>query len=117
MESSNTSEIRLKIQLDEDKLPQRITWEASETGEGEKECKAFNLSIWDAADRSTLRIDLWTKEMPVNEMTTHFFQTLVSLGETYERATGAKDVVSEMKSLSERLAGKVSEQLKAKNMQ
>ncbi len=106
---SSTSEIRIKVQLDDKKIPQRITWQASETGEPEKECKAFNLSIWDAADRSTLRIDLWTKDMPVNEMTTHFFQTLLSLSEAYERATGAKGVVREMKSFSEKLAEQMRE--------
>lgn len=113
---NNTSEIRINVQLDSDKIPQRITWQASETGEPQKECKAFNLSIWDAADRSTLRIDLWTKDMPVNEMTTHFFQTLLSLSEAYERATGTKDVVGEMKAFSERLANKVGEQMRDKNM-
>jgi len=108
---TTTSEILLKIQLDSNKIPQRLSWQAGETGEGEKECKAFNLSLWDAADKSTLRIDLWTKDMPVNEMTMHFFQTLISLAEAYERATGVKGVAAEMKSFGERLSQKVKEQL------
>ena len=108
---SATSEIRLKIELDEQKIPKKLSWEATDTGEVEKECKAFNLAIWDAVDKSTLRIDLWTKDMPVNEMTAHFFQSLMSLSEVYERATGTKGVTADMKVFGEKLAEKIKGQL------
>ncbi len=114
MKQNIASEIRLKIQLDENKIPQKLSWLASDTGEQEKECKAFNLAIWDAADKSTLRIDLWTKDMPVDEMTKHFFQTLISLSETYERATSVKGIVGEVRTFSESLSKKISAQLASK---
>ncbi|HXH20062.1 MAG TPA: gliding motility protein GldC [Chitinophagales bacterium] len=106
---STTSEIRLKIQLDENKIPQKLSWSASDTQGLEKECKAINLSIWDAADKDTLRVDLWTKDLQVDEMSTHFLQTLISLAETYEKATGIKNIVNETKSFCMSLAKQISE--------
>jgi gliding motility-associated protein GldC len=35
-----------------------------------------------------MRIDLWTKEMPVDEMKIFFHQTLVAMSDTFHRATG-----------------------------
>lgn len=112
MNTENTSEIRLKVQLDEAKLPARITWEAAETGEGEQECKAFMLSIWDDKDKASLRIDLWTKDMRMDDMTRHFIQTLISMAQTYERATQAKHVTAEMKKFCDALTIQINSQFK-----
>ncbi len=112
MRTENTSEIRLKVQLDNNKVPSRITWEASETGEGEQDCKAFMLSIWDEKDKSSLRIDLWTKDMRMDDMTRHFIQTLISMAQTYEKATSAKDVAAEMKKFCDSLTIKINSQFK-----
>ena len=110
MNQNTTSEIHLKIDLDDSKIPKRITWKASDTGEREKECKAFMLSIWDAAEKNTLRIDLWTKDMRIDEMTSHFFQTLVTLAESYERATSVK-IAGDVKQFCQGLSGKIEQQL------
>ena len=112
MGNEHTSEIRLKVQLDGQKLPERITWEASGTGEGEQDSKAFMLSIWDDKDKSSLRIDLWTKDMRMDDMTRHFIQTLISMAQTYEKATGAKDVAAEMKKFCDSLTIKINSQFK-----
>src|SRR5687768_6119173 len=112
MNTENTSEIRLKVQLDEHKIPGRITWEASETGQGEQECKAFMLSIWDDKDKSSLRIDLWTKDMRMDDMTRHFIQTLISMAQSYEKATNAKNVTAEMKKFCDTLTVQIDRQFK-----
>lgn len=112
MNKEHTSEIRLNVQLDAQKLPERITWAASGTGEGEQECKAFMLSIWDEKDKSSLRIDLWTKDMRIDDMTRHFIQTLISMAQTYEKATGAKNVSAEMKKFCDSLTVTINSQFK-----
>jgi gliding motility-associated protein GldC len=43
------------------------------------EAKAIMLSVWDSKEKESMRIDLWTKEMPVDEMKIFFHQTLVCL--------------------------------------
>jgi gliding motility-associated protein GldC len=48
------------------------------------------LSVWDSKSKESMRIDLWTKEMPVDEMKIFFHQTLVAMSDTFHRATGEK---------------------------
>lgn len=112
MKNEQTSEIRLKVKLDAQKLPERITWEASEAGGGEQECKAFMLSLWDEKDKSSLRIDLWTKDMRMDDMTRHFIQTLISMAQTYERATNAKNITAEVKKFCDNLTVQIHTQFK-----
>ena len=66
-----TSEIKLTVHLDENKVPERIDWEA-EDGGVRSSSKAVLLALWDEQERNTLRIDLWTKEMTVEEMKAFF---------------------------------------------
>jgi gliding motility-associated protein GldC len=44
------------------------------------------LSVWDSKSKESS--DLWTKEMPVDEMKIFFHQTLVAMSDTFHRATG-----------------------------
>ena len=55
-----------------------------------------------------LRIDLWTKEMPVDQMKIFLHQILVSLSNTYERATGEEDVAQWMEEMAEEFTQKAT---------
>jgi gliding motility-associated protein GldC len=57
------------------------------------------LSVWDSKSKESLRIDLWTKEMPVDEMKIFFHQTLVTMSDTFYRATGDEKMTDTMKQL------------------
>ena len=92
---SNKSNIRLDIELNEEKIPVDIKWSAS-TKDGEEACKAFMLSIFEKKTKETLKIDLWTKDMQVMEMDRFFFHTLRSMTETYFKATQNKDLARDM---------------------
>ena len=74
------STITIDIELDENNVPETIQWEAPELGK-KSECKAMILSVWDKAEANTMRIDLWTKEMQVEEMTFFVHQTLLTLSD------------------------------------
>jgi len=88
------SEIKFLINLDENNVPESINWEAEENGEvNRKSSKAIMTSIWDSEDKTTMRIDLWTKDMQLDEMKIFFHQSLLSMADTFERATGEKAVV------------------------
>ena len=64
------SEIKIKISLDENKVPEQIHWTAEDAGERDQKSEAVLISLWDAKQQNSLRIDLWTKEMKVDEMKT-----------------------------------------------
>jgi len=91
-----TSNIQLTIQLDENNVPERIDWEAEDNGT-KSTSKAILLSLWDEKEKNTLRIDLWTKEMTVEEMKAFFHQNILTLADTFQRATGEDKMAAQMR--------------------
>ena len=84
--------------MDEHRVPESIEWSASDTGAAEmQKAKAFMLSFWDGADKSALRIDLWTQKMMVDEMADFYYQTMMTMADTFERATKQTELVDDMK--------------------
>jgi gliding motility-associated protein GldC len=102
------SEIKFNIELDENRVPEKIEWSAQDGGINQEETKAFLLSVWDTKTQETLRIDLWTKEMPVDEMKLFFHQTLVAMADTYNRATGDEKMTDTMKDFCDYFAEKLN---------
>ena len=101
------STITIDVQLDPDKVPQLISWKASESSAQEAQiAKAMMISFWDGTDKSALRIDLWTKDMMVDEMADFFYQTMMTMADTYGRATQQKDMVEDMKKFAKEFYNK-----------
>ena len=95
MESST---ITIKVKLDEDKIPHQIEWNAKgTTAHDTQQAKAMMLAFWDGVDKTALRIDLWTKEMMIDEMADFFYQSLITMADTYNRATHHEELTNEMK--------------------
>ncbi len=88
---SQKSTLSFQIELDENKVPVKIHWSSTENSDS-GECDATLISIWDKKNKNTLKIDLWTKEMLLDEMKLFFYQTLISMSETLERATSEKNM-------------------------
>jgi gliding motility-associated protein GldC len=84
--AAHTSEISLLVELDENRVPEKINWTAPDSGVDHSETKATMLSVWDEKAQETLRIDLWTKEMPVDQMKKYVHQNLLALADTLEKA-------------------------------
>jgi gliding motility-associated protein GldC len=92
------SSIQIQVTLDDQKIPEAITWNASDSaGDKARKARAFLLSLWDGQEKTALRIDLWTKDMMVDEMEDFFYQTLVTLADTYQRATGYNDLAEDIR--------------------
>lgn len=102
-----TSEIKFLIDLDENRVPEKLQWSAEDGGVNQQEAKAIMLSIWDSKAQETLRIDLWTKEMPVDEMKKFFHQTLVAMSDTFQRATDDQQMTDTMKDFCDYFAEKL----------
>jgi len=102
------SEIKFNITLDENKLPETINWKASDAGmEKEKSCKAIMIAVWDPETESTLKIDLWTKDMMVDEMKKFFHQTLLSMSDTLKRSISEDKMAADLKDFCEHFAEKL----------
>lgn len=106
---SNTikSEIKFNVELDENRVPEKLTWSAQDGGVQAEEAKAIMLSIWDSKAQETMRIDLWTKDMPVDEMKIFFHQTLVAMSDTFKRATDDEKMSDTMKDFCDYFAEKL----------
>ena len=105
--SKTSSEIKFTIELDQNKVPETLSWTAKDGGVENEESKAIMLSIWDNVNKETLRIDLWTKDMPVDEMKIFFHQTLVAMADTYEKATQDDKMSATMKDFCDYFAEKL----------
>lgn len=101
------SEIKFDITLDENRVPEKLRWTARDGGVENEESKAVMLSVWDSKAKESMRIDLWTKDMPLDEMKIFFHQTLVSMSDTFERATGEKKMSDTMKDFCDYFAEKL----------
>ena len=107
MSDTINSEIKFNIELDENRVPEKLTWSAQDGGVQAEEAKAIMLSIWDSKAKETMRIDLWTKDMPVDEMKIFFHQTLVAMSETFKRATDDEKMADTMKDFCDYFAEKL----------
>ena len=94
------SEIKFTVTLDENSMPSQINWSASDTNTASTS-KAVMIALWDDEKMSALRIDLWTKEMKVDEMKLFYHQNLLSMADTLERATGEKEGAQKMRKFAQ----------------
>lgn len=83
------AEITLEVGLDENNVPETINWSSTD-GENTDSlpAKALFLALWDSQYKNSMRIDLWTKDMPYDEMKRFFYETLQTLGDSFLRASG-----------------------------
>jgi len=107
MSKKINSKIELNVTLDENRVPEKLQWTAQDGGVTNEEAKAIMLSVWDSKSQESLRIDLWTKDMPVDEMKVFFHQTLVSMSNTFQRATQDEKMTATMKDFCDYFAEKL----------
>ena len=91
------TKITIDVNLDENNIPEEMRWTAPDGGVSDMDTKAMLLSFWDSENQETLKMDLWVKEMPVDQMQLFFHQTLVSLSDTFYRATQDEKMTATIK--------------------
>ena len=102
-----TSEISIKVGLNENNLPVGMKWTAHDGSVDNANAKAMMLSLWDPKENNTMKIDLWTKEMSVEEMKQFFHQTLLTMADTFERATGEHNICDDLRDYCYHFADKM----------
>lgn len=99
------STIQFTVSLDENNVPEKIEWDASEKPEsGPSETKSISIALWDHTHKNTMRIDLWSKDMPVDEMKRFYIDCIGGLSQSVLTATGDEFMAKEMDQLCDRLA-------------
>jgi len=105
------SSINIDVILDANRVPEQISWSATDTtAESARKAKAMMLAFWDGAEKTALRIDLWTNDMMVDEMADFFYQTFMTMAETYHRATQDQGLTNDMKQFAKDFYNKFREQ-------
>lgn len=103
----NQSTIKINVLLDPNKVPEQINWIASDsTANMVQKAKAMSVAFWDATDKTALRIDLWTKDMMVDEMADFYYQMLMSMADTFKRATQQQEMSDDMKAFAKQFFDK-----------
>lgn len=106
------STITIDVTLDPQRMPEQIHWAASDsTADMQQRAKALCLAFWDGADRTALRIDLWTKDMMVDEMGDFYYQMLLSMGDTFRKATRNEALSEELKTFAHEFQRKFRDSL------
>jgi len=107
------STINFSIELDSNNVPERIFWDATDKPEGTpSETKSISLSLWDDRQKNTMRIDLWTKDMPVDEMKRFYIESVGGIAQSVLSATGDEQMANEINSLCDRLVELVKQEKK-----
>ena len=102
-----TSEIKIEITTNENNVPKQINWSAEDGDVNNAEAKAMILSLWDKKEENAMRIDLWNDQMTVDEMKRFFHQTLLTMSDSFERATGEKNICEDLRDYCHHFADKM----------
>lgn len=102
------SKITITVSLDDKNVPEQITWEATDADfKGKKNSQTLILGLWDKEEAMTYSIDLWTKDMTVEDMNLHFHQLFLKMAETFERSTKNIEVGGMIRDFSSKFAEKL----------
>ncbi len=107
------SEIKFQIELDDQNVPEKILWDADEKEErGLTETKSISISLWDQPSQNTMRIDLWSKDMPVEEMKKFYIDCLGGLAQSILNSTGDTYMSTELNQLCDRFVEHLRREVK-----
>ncbi|MBD3638693.1 MAG: gliding motility protein GldC [Crocinitomicaceae bacterium] len=105
---SKKSQIKIDVTTNENNVPETIHWTAQDGGVENAKAKAIMLALWDEKEQNTMRIDLWNQEMTVDEMKQFFHQTLLTMADSFERATGEHNITEDLRDYCLHFADKMN---------
>ena len=101
------SRITIDVTTDENHVPVAMEWTAEDGGIAQQPASAMALSMWNAKEYAAMRMDLWTQDMSVEEMRSFVVQTMMTLADTYEKATSDKEHATAICGFTQELAKRV----------
>lgn len=106
------SEIHFEVSLDENSVPEDIVWSATDKPGDADHTNAISISVWDDIEKNTMRLDLWTKEMPVPEMKKFYIDALGGMAQSLLNATADEKMATKITNLCDELGKELEEELK-----
>ncbi len=97
----NKAEIRFQIELDDANVPETIVW-GEEEGKEVQAAKAVCIAVYDPVEQNTMRIDLWTKDMGMDEMKGFYLSAMAGMADSIQDATGDTELGGAIMELCER---------------
>lgn len=91
------SSIEIEVGLNANNLPIDMRWSATDGDVSKAPASALFLGLWNPVEKNTMKIDLWTKEMSIEEMKQFFHQTLLTMADTFEKATGETLITEDLR--------------------
>ena len=80
--------LKFEVELDENNLPNSIKMLEEKASNSSIDLKALMIAGWDAKRKETLRVDIWTKDMPVSDMFIMYHQNMMGMATSLEKSTG-----------------------------
>lgn len=112
------SDIHFSVELDNHNVPEKIYWEATDNpNEGLSDTRAIAISLWDHYHTSTLKIDLWTKDMEVVDMKRFLIEIMSGIADTAVNATGDQRMATEIENTCRVLSKRLEEEIKQQKQQ
>lgn len=102
------STIIIDVELNENNVPVTMKWSAEDGNAHQEDTRAMLLALWDPKEQNTMKIDLWTKEMTVDEMKVFFHQTLLTMADSFEKATGEQAITEDLRDYCYHFADKMN---------
>lgn len=104
------SEIHFSIALDQQNIPEAISWSATDAGNDIHFAKAMNILIWDRQQAATMNMNLWTKDMPVDEMKRFYLDMVGLMAEGIVAATNDEYMGAKLRALGKELAQHIEQE-------
>jgi gliding motility-associated protein GldC len=112
------SKIQFEVELDEQNIPENIYWHATDKeDDGLDQTKSISIALWDHFNKNTMRIDLWTKDMPLDEQKRFYVDCIGGLAQSILSATGDEFMSGEMNKLCETFIRHIQEEQKKQQEQ
>lgn len=109
-----TSKLTFDILLDDKNVPETIVWDATDKPDAtSSQTKAMAVALWDHDQQNTMRMDLWTKEMGVEDMKRFCVNAIGGIGDTLLSSTGDNKMAERIDQLCQDLVKQMEEDQKA----
>ena len=89
--------LKFEVELDENNLPNSIKMLEEKASNSSIDLKALMIAGWDAKRKETLRVDIWTKDMPVNDMFIMYHQNMMGMATSLEKSTGQNKLANALR--------------------
>ena len=99
---SNKSNLNIVFDLDENQIPEKISWESlTDSKKSKHDAKAAFLSFWDRDDENAMSLNLWTKDISIEEMSKFYFQPFITMADNFEKATNEDQIALAMRDFAD----------------